>query len=83
MKHIFLIILASLVSGCATTGEAALWKCSATGMTNYYYTGGDYATIQLQGYASGGRYSVTKNADGTEVTGNTGNGTPFACVKSK
>lgn len=79
-----LTVLATIaISGCATTGDGASWKCSAQGMVNSYYAGSDTAMIHLTGFPSGGTYKVTKNAQGTEATGTTGNGTPFTCVKSQ
>lgn len=69
------------VSGCTTTGDGASWKCSAQGLANSHYTGSDIAMIHLQGFSTGGSYKVTQNAQGTEATGVTANGTPFKCVK--
>jgi hypothetical protein len=71
------------ISGCASTGDGAIWECSAQGLVNSHYTGSDSAMIHLQGFSSGGNYKVSKNAQGTEATGTTGNGTPFKCVKTK
>jgi hypothetical protein len=79
-----LVALAAIaISGCATPGDGASWKCSAQGLVNSHYTGSDYAMIHLQGYSSGGNYKVTKNTQDTEATGTTANGTPFKCVKSQ
>lgn len=50
------------VSGCATTGDGASWKCSAQGLANSHYTGSDIAMIHLQGFSTGGSYKVTQNA---------------------
>ncbi len=72
-----------ILSACATTGGGGEWTCSAKGLVNSYYTGSDKAMIHLEGYSSGGSYEVTKNAEGTEATGTTANGTPFKCVRSK
>ncbi len=82
-KFSLVVLTIAAISGCATTGDGANWKCSAQGLVNSYYTGSDSAMIHLQGFASGGNYNVIKNAQGTEATGTTANGTPFACVKSK
>lgn len=82
IKFSLLVLLVATISGCATTGDGASWKCSAQGLVSSYYTGSDSAMIHLQGFSSGGNYKVTKNAQGTEATGTTGNGTPFTCVKS-
>lgn len=76
-------LAAAAVSGCATSGDGASWKCSAQGLINAYYDGSEYAQIQLQGFNSPGRYKVTKNAQGTEATGATANGTAFKCVKAQ
>jgi len=81
LKSSFVILAIAAVSGCATTGDGASWKCSAQGLVNSHYTGSDSAMIHLQGFTSGGSYKVTKNSQGTEATGTTANGTPFKCVK--
>ena len=83
IKFSSIILIAIAIAGCATTGDGASWKCSAKGLVNSYYTGSDSAMIHLQAYSSGGHYTVTKNAQGTEAKGTTANGTPFTCVKSK
>ena len=75
------IMAVAAVSGCATTGDGASWKCSAQGLANSHYTGSDIAMIHLQGFSTGGSYKVTQNAQGTEATGVTANGTPSKCVK--
>ena len=75
------IMAVAAVSGCATTGDGASWKCSAQGLANSHYTGSDIAMIHLQGFSTGGSYKVTQNAQGTEARGVTANGTPFKCVK--
>jgi hypothetical protein len=82
-KFPLVILTMAAISGCATTGDGATWKCSSQGLVNSHYTGSDSAIIHLQGYPSGGSYKVTKNAQGTEASGVTGNGTPFTCVKTK
>lgn len=83
IKFLLTVLVMIAISGCATTGDGAVWKCSAKGIVNSYYTGSETAMIHLQGFPSGGTYKVTKNDQGTEATGTTGNGTPFACVKSQ
>ncbi len=83
MKVSMVILAIATVSACATTGDGASWKCSAQGLINSHYTGLDSAMIHLQGFSSGGSYTVAKNAQGTEATGTTANGTPFKCVKSQ
>jgi len=83
MKFLLVVLTVVIISGCATTGDGATWKCTAHGLVNSYYTGSDSAMIHLQGFSSGGSYKVTKNAQGTEATGTTANGTPFTCVKTK
>ena len=77
------ILMVTAIAGCATPGDGAKWNCSAKGMVNSYYYGSDTAMIHLEGYSSGGNYKVTKNAQGTEATGTTANGTPFTCVKAQ
>ena len=83
MKISMVILAIATVSGCATTGDGASWKCLAQGLINSHYTGSESAMIHLQGFSSGGSYKVAKNAQGTEATGTTANGTPFKCVKSQ
>ena len=58
LKYSLAVLAIAIVSGCATTGDGASWKCSAQGLVNGYYTGGDSAMIHLQGYSSGGRHIV-------------------------
>jgi hypothetical protein len=80
----FLVPLVALAfSGCATTGDGSVWKCSANGLLTAGYDGGEMAYIHLQGFASGHNYEVSLNAQRTEATGTTRNGTPFVCTKSK
>lgn len=81
MRISLAILAAAAVSACATPGADGNWKCSAQGLANAHYSGADSAMIHLQGFSSGGNYKVTKNAQGTEATGTTANGTPFKCVK--
>jgi hypothetical protein len=83
MKFSLVALAMAAFSGCAATGDDATWKCSAQGLLNSYYVGSDNAMIHLQGFSSGGNYKVSKNAQGTEATGTTANGTPFKCVKTK
>jgi len=73
--------LASALGACASTGVGSAWACSASGLVNSHYTGGDTALIHLQGFSSGGNYPVTKSADGNVATGTTANGTDFQCVQ--
>jgi hypothetical protein len=73
--------LAVVLCACASPGAGASWACSASGLVNSRYTGGDTALIHLQGFSSGGNYPVTKSADGNVATGTTANGTAFQCVK--
>ncbi len=80
-KNVLLVCSVMFVAGCATSGDGAAWQCKANGLLNAHYTGGDQAMIHLKGYGSGGSYKVTKNAQGTEVTGITADATPFTCVK--
>ena len=70
-----------VLAGCASTGEGSKWACSAQGLVNSNYSGGGYAMVQLQGFASGGSYKVAKNSAATEAKGVTANGTPFLCKK--
>ena len=70
-----------VLAGCASTGDGAKWTCASEGLVNSNYTGGDFAMVQLQGFASGGSYKVIKNSAATEAKGVTANGTPFVCKK--
>ncbi len=72
--------LLATLGACVSTGAGGAWTCSAPGLQNAHYTGGDTALIHLQGYSSGNNYRVTKSADGKMVTGTTGNGTAFQCM---
>ena len=76
-----LCALAAALGACASTGVSSAWACSASGLVNSHYTGGDTALIHLQGFSSGGNYPVTKSADGNVATGTTANGTAFQCAK--
>lgn len=58
-------------------GQGKSWKCSAPGMVSGSYDGGSTAYIHLQGFSTGGTYSVTKSA--SLATGVTKNGTRFTC----
>ena len=81
-----IIISSALVLGlsaCQTTKNTtnSNWKCSANGLVDFSYSGGDTANIHLQGYSRGGDYPVTFNQSKTQVTGVTGNSTDFVCDK--
>ncbi len=71
-------VIASLV---LPTPAQAAWACSAPGMISGSYDGGSSAYIHLQGFNSGGNYSVSRN--GTTAKGTTANGTPFTCREKK
>ena len=58
------------------------WKCTASGLVNASYDGGDSAYVHLVGFSSGGTYPVTRNKAGTVATGTTANGTRFTCTAS-
>ena len=75
------VLAVGLLSACASPGSGSSWGCTASGLVNSHYTGGDSALIHLQGFSSGGNYAVTKSADGNVATGTTANGTAFQCVK--
>lgn len=75
------VLVAAALAGCAATPGSGSWQCSADGLVNAHYTGGDSAMIHLQGFSSGGQYPVKKNGQGTEASGTTANGTPFVCKK--
>ena len=82
-KRVFSFVVAPLfISGCVTTGGEK-WTCTGERMINSYYTGSDKAMIHLEGYSRGGNYDVTKNAEGTQATGTTRDGTAFTCTKAQ
>lgn len=93
MSHSLPLIVASAVALCSVVSTAAAqtgkpsaapktWKCSAAGLVNASYDGGDGAYVHLTGFSSGGTYPVTKNKAGTTATGTTANGTKFTCTAS-
>jgi hypothetical protein len=75
------LLLMLFLTGCATTGDRSTWKCTADGLVDSMYSGGDYAYIHLQGFSKGGDYKVQLNDQKTVATGTTANGTPFTCTK--
>jgi len=77
------VLLSAAVSGCVSTGKGPAWQCSAQGMVDGSYGGGETAYIHLQGYSTGGDYRVKLNDQGNEASGTTANGTPFTCRKTK
>ncbi len=81
MKTFSVCMSIILLSGCVSSQNGSNWQCSANGMINSSYSGGNTAMIHLSGYSRGGHYKVSKNEAGTVATGNTGNGTPFVCKK--
>jgi hypothetical protein len=61
----------------ASTQAHASWTCTAPNLVSASYDGGSSAYVHLQGFSSGGTYSVTKK--GKVATGTTANGTKFTC----
>lgn len=61
-------------------GASGSRTCSASGLQDSEYRGGDAAYIHLVGYSSGNYYPVEKK--GKVVTGVTSNGTKFTCRAS-
>ena len=76
------LVLVLAIAACAAPGDGANWTCTANGLISANYNGSDYAQVHLQGYSTGGSYKVILNAQRTEATGTTANGTPFKCVKA-
>ena len=78
------VALADAAAAQGTKAPAApkSWKCTAPGLVNGSYDGGETAFIHLVGFTSGGNYAVTKDKSGKVVTGTTGNGTKFTCTGS-
>lgn len=62
--------------------SASKWTCTAQGLKEARYDGSGEAYIHLSAYTTGGKYKVTKNAEGTKATGKTKDGTEFTCTKS-
>ncbi len=76
-------VAAFALVGCASNpSDGKKWACGAPGLISAYYSGGNTASVHLQGFQTGGTYAVTKNAAGTEATGKTANGTTFVCKQS-
>lgn len=78
-----LLVLSSTFFGALfafSPAEAAKWTCSAPGLRNSSYSGGETAYVHLEGYNRGGHYKVTRN--GNTATGQTANGTTFVCKAS-
>lgn len=64
----------------SSAADAAQWTCSAPGLRNFNYSGGDTAYIHLNGYNRGGHYKVTRT--GNTAKGETADGTTFTCKAS-
>ena len=88
------VVATALVFSCTMTANVTLysaetsiikngWQCTADGLAEADFNGGQTARIRLAGYRRGSDYPVTFNADKTEAKGTTGDGTPFTCVKQK
>jgi hypothetical protein len=74
-------IVASVSSAlCATDAMARdkAWKCSAPGLKEGKYSGGETAYIHLSAFPAGADYSLTRKYK-KSVTGFTSNGTRFVC----
>ena len=54
------------------------WKCSAPGLKEGRYAGGDTAYIHLSAFPTGGDFALTQKRK-KAVTGFTNNGTRFVC----
>ena len=81
-----LILVTAVSAASAQTAKAPAapktWKCTASGLVNASYDGGDSAYVHLSGFSYGGTYPVTRNKAGTVATGTTANGTKFTCTAS-
>lgn len=58
------------------------WVCtvpSGVHLISYQYTGGDWASIHIAPFNSGGSYRVKRDGD-DKVVGVTANGTEFVCT---
>jgi hypothetical protein len=75
-----LLTIAIALAPLTAVAQAKSWKCSAPGLVSGSYAGGATAYIHLQGFSSGGTYSVTRK--GNVATGVTANGTRFTCKQS-
>ncbi len=56
------------------------WTCTAEGLVEFRYDGGDWARIRLAAYTNGGSYKVVKDATGDIAKGITQDRTPFVCT---
>lgn len=85
LSQLMIVWGALMVAGCASGPgpEPTNWTCSAKGLKQSSYAGGNTALIHLRGFSRGARYEVTLSEDGRTATGKTGNGTPFTCSKKE
>ena len=74
------LMIAALALCNSNASSQGSWTCSAPGLQNSSYSGGDTAYIHLAGFNSGNNYPVTKK--GKVASGVTKNGTRFTCRQS-
>jgi len=79
LSIIFAAAVLALALAEVTPAMAAGWKCTASKLKSYRYTGGSKAYIHLSPYGRGGWYRV-KKVSPKKVTGKTKDGTRFSCT---
>ena len=72
------LVAVSMLFAPAAMAEDKTWKCSAPGIKEGRYAGGDTAYIHLLAFPTGGDYPLTKKRKKV-VTGFTANNTRFVC----
>jgi hypothetical protein len=72
------LVAVSMLFAPAAMAKDKTWKCSAPGIKEGRYTGGDTAYIHLSAFPTGGDYRLTKKYK-KSVTGFTANNTRFVC----
>jgi len=80
---IFAAVLGGYLAVMTPPAQAATsgWKCKASKLKSYKYTGGSKAYIHLRPYGRGGWYRVTR-AGSKKAYGKTKNGTSFTCTRA-
>ena len=71
-------IAVSMLFGTEAMARDKTWKCSAPGLKEGRYAGGETAYIHLSAFPTGGDFVLTQKRK-KAVTGFTNNGTRFVC----
>jgi hypothetical protein len=72
------LIAVSALFATEAMARDTVWVCSAPGLKEGRYAGGDTAYIHLSAFPTGGDFALTKKRK-KAVTGFTSNGTRFVC----